>query len=126
VIGVAELRRRWRGYPVEFTRKFIHDGVGMWVYGMALLFRRRTCAIIPPLLFVAINAFSYWCGTFGAMETRTRGQLGPIYFPISFAVTIWALWDRPDPLVASLMPASWGGCLDRPAFTLHPIRSAQH
>jgi phytol kinase len=110
-IGVAEGLRKWRGYSVEFTRKFIHIAVGMWAYGAVLMFERRTFAIIPPLAFVAINAFSYWQGTFKAMETGEKGQLGTIYFPISFAALIWLLWDRPCLLVASLMPMTWGDAL---------------
>jgi phytol kinase len=110
-IGIAEGLRKWRGYSVEFTRKFIHIAVGMWAYGTVLLFERRTFAIIPPLAFVAINAFSYWQGTFKAMETGEKGQLGTIYFPISFAVLVWLLWDRPHLLVASLMPMTWGDAL---------------
>jgi len=111
MIGIAEGLRRWRGYSVEFTRKFIHIAVGMWAYGTVLLFERRTFAIIPPLAFVAINALSYWQGTFKAMETGEKGQLGTIYFPISFAALIWLLWGRPHLLVASLMPMTWGDAL---------------
>jgi len=76
-----------------------------------LLFERRTFAIIPPLAFVAINAFSYWQGTFKAMETGEKENLGTIYFPISFAALIWLLWDRPHLLVAGLMPMTWGDAL---------------
>ncbi len=111
MIGVAEALRKWRGYSVEFTRKFIHIAVGMWAYGTVLLFEHRTFAIIPPLAFVAINGFSYWRGTFKAMETGEKGQLGTVYFPISFVVLIWLLWDRPHLLVASLMPMTWGDAL---------------
>ena len=111
MIGIGEAFRKWRGYSVEFTRKFIHIAVGMWAYGVVLLFERRAFAIIPPLAFVAINAFSYWQGTFKAMETGEEGQLGTIYFPISFAVLIWLLWDRPPLMVASLMPMTWGDAL---------------
>ena len=110
-IGVAEGLRKWRGYSVEFTRKFIHIAVGMWAYGAVLMFERRTFAIIPPLAFVAINAFSCWRGTFKAMETGEKGQLGTIYFPSSFAALIWLLWVRPHLLVASLMPMTWGDAL---------------
>ena len=110
-IGVAEMLRKWRGYPAEFTRKFIHIAVGMWAYGTVLLFERRTFAIIPPLAFVAINGFSYWRGTFKAMETGEKENLGTIYFPISFVALIWLLWDRPHLLVASLMPMTWGDAL---------------
>jgi phytol kinase len=111
MIGVAEGLRKWRGYSVEFTRKFIHIAVGMWAYGTVLLFERRTLAIIPPLSFVLINALSYWRGTFQAMETGEKGQLGTIYFPLSFAALIWLLWDHPHLMVASLMPMTWGDAL---------------
>jgi phytol kinase len=110
-IGVAEGLRKWRAYSVDFTRKFIHIAVGMWAYGTVLLFERRAFAIIPPLAFVAINALSYWRGTFKAMETGEKGQLGTVYFPVSFAALIWLLWGRPDLLVASLMPMTWGDAL---------------
>jgi phytol kinase len=111
MIGVAEGLRKWRGYSVEFTRKFIHIAVGMWAFGTVLLFERRAFAIIPPLAFVAINALSYWQGTFKAMETGEKGQLGTIYFPLSFAALIWLLWGRPHLVVASLMPMTWGDAL---------------
>ena len=110
-IGIAEGLRKWRGYSVEFTRKFIHIAVGIWAFGTVLLFERRTFAVIPPLAFVAINALSYWQGTFKAMETGEKGQLGTIYFPLSFAAIIWLLWGRPHLVVASLMPMTWGDAL---------------
>jgi phytol kinase len=111
MIGVAEGLRKWRGYSVEFTRKFIHIAVGMWAFGTVLLFESRAWAIVPPIAFVAINAFSYWQGTFKAMETGEKGQWGTIYFPISFAALIWLLWDRPHLLAAGLMPMTWGDAL---------------
>ena len=111
MIGIAEGLRKWRGYSVEFTRKFIHIAVGMWAFGTVLLFERRAFAIIPPLAFVAINALSYWQGTFKAMETGEKGQLGTVYFPLSFAALIWVLWGRPHLVVASLMPMTWGDAL---------------
>jgi dolichol kinase len=111
MIGVAEGLRKWRGYSVDFTRKFIHIAVGMWAYGTVLLFESRAFAIIPPLSFIVINAFSYWQGTFKAMETGEKGQLGTIYFPLSFTALIWLLWGHPHLVVASLMPMTWGDAL---------------
>lgn len=110
-IGVAEGLRRWRGYSVDFTRKFIHIAVGMWAYGTVLLFKSRGWAIIPPLAFVAINALSHWRGTFKAMETGEKWKLGTVYFPLAFAAIIWLLWERPELLIASLMPMTWGDAL---------------
>jgi len=83
----------------------------MWAYGTVLLFENRAWAIIPPLSFVLINGFSYRQGTFKAMETSEKENLGTIYFPLSFAALIWLFWDRPHLLVAGLMPMTWGDAL---------------
>ena len=111
VITLGELLRRVGNRHIGFTRKFIHIGVGMWALGTVLLFEAWYLAIIPPATFVFINAFSYWQGTFKAMEAEERGNLGTIYFPISFAALIYFLWDQPTLLVASMMPLTWGDAM---------------
>jgi dolichol kinase len=108
IIGISEGLRKWRGYSVDFTRKFVHIGVGMWAFGTVLLFEDKVFAIIPPLSFVLINFISYRRETFKAMETGERGQLGTVYFPLAFSAAIWIFWDYPVVLVASLMPMTWG------------------
>ena len=108
IIGISEGLRKWRGYSVDFTRKFVHIGVGMWAFGTVLLFENKMFAIIPPLSFVLINYISYRRETFKAMETGERGQLGTVYFPLAFSAAIWIFWDYPVVLVASLMPMTWG------------------
>ncbi len=108
IIGISEGLRKWRGYSVDFTRKFVHIGVGMWAFGTVLLFENKVFAIIPPLSFVLINYISYRRETFKSMETGERGQLGTIYFPIAFSAAIWIFWDNPMILVACLMPMTWG------------------
>ena len=111
VIGLAELLRRAGKRSVDFTRKFIHIGVGMWVVGTVLLFETWYLAMIPPLSFVAINALSYLRGSIKAMEVSDRANLGTIYFPISFAALIYYFWNQPDLMVASLMPMTWGDAM---------------
>ena len=108
IIGISEALRKWRSYSVDFTRKFIHIGVGMWAYGTVLLFDNRFFAVIPPLSFVLINYISYRRETFKSMETGERGQLGTVYFPIAFSSMILIFWNDPHILVASLMPLTWG------------------
>jgi phytol kinase len=110
-IGIAEGMRKWRGYSADFTRKFIHIAVGMWSVGTVLLFERWTMAVIPPISFIAINYISYRQETFKAMETGEKGNLGTVYFPLSFAVVIFFFWEEPHLLVASLMPMTWGDAM---------------
>lgn len=107
---------RWRNYSTDFTRKFIHIAVGMWSVGTVLLFEHWYFAIIPPITFVLINYISYRRETFKAMETGERGNLGTVYFPISFTLVIVLFWGtRPDRypglIVASLMPMTWGDAM---------------
>lgn len=111
VIGVGELLRRLGQRPIEFTRKFIHIGVGMWVVGTVFLFETWYLALIPPATFVIINAISYWQGTFKAMEGEDRGSLGTIYFPIAFGALVYYFWSQPVLMVASMMPLTWGDAM---------------
>lgn len=110
VLGVAEWLRRRRGYTVDFTRKVVHISAGMTALFL-LAFRSRWIALIPPVSFIFINALSYWKGAFQAMETGERWRLGTIYFPLSFAVIAYLLWDARALLVAALMPMTWGDAL---------------
>lgn len=108
ILGIAEALR-WRlGLSVEFTRKFVHVGVGMIAFPLVVLFHSPYWAVIPPVTFIFINYLSYRRGLLRAMETGERGQLGTVYFPISFSILILLLWSRPALLVASLMPMTWG------------------
>jgi phytol kinase len=111
IIALGELLRRIGQRPPEFTRKFIHVGVGMWVVGTVLLFETWYMALIPPATFVVINALSYWRGTIKAMELEGGGNLGTIYFPIAFAGIIYYFWSQPVLMVASLMPMTWGDAM---------------
>jgi phytol kinase len=111
VLAVGELFRVVGRRPVEFTRKIIHIGVGMWIVGTVLLFENWYYAIIPPATFVLINAFSFWRGTIKAMEGEDQEGPGTIFFPISFGVLIYLFWDQPVLLVASLMPMTWGDAM---------------
>ena len=111
VIGVGEGLRRWRGYSTEFTRKIVHIGVGMWAFGTVLLFEHWYFAIIPPVSFMILNYISYRGEIFKSVELGEKGNLGTIYFPISFAIIICLFWERPNLLVASLMPMTWGDAL---------------
>ncbi len=111
VIGIGEGLRKWRGYSTEFTRKLIHIGVGMWAFGTVLLFEQWYFAIIPPLSFVVLNYISYRGEIFKSVELGEKGNLGTVYFPISFALILCLFWERPNLLVASLMPMTWGDAL---------------
>lgn len=108
ILALGEGLRRGLKLGVEFTRKFVHIGVGMVAFLLVWLFQSWQWAIIPPLAFIVINYISYRRQIFAGMETGEHGQLGTVYFPISFAILIPLLWSLPALLVASLMPMTWG------------------
>ena len=108
ILALGEGLRRGLLLSVDFTRKFVHIGVGMVAFLLVALFKTWQLAIIPPLVFIAVNYVSYRRQIFAGMETGEKGELGTVYFPISFAVLVPLLWSQPALLVASLMPLTWG------------------
>jgi phytol kinase len=76
-----------------------------------LVFDQWEWAIIPPAAFVVINFLDWRYGLVQAMTSSDRSNLGTVYFPLSFIAVIWLFWDRPELLVASLMPMTWGDAL---------------
>jgi phytol kinase len=95
----------------SFTRKFVHVGVGMWIFGTVALFQSWQTAVIPPLTFIAVNYVSYRRDLFKAMESKDKRNLGTVYFPISFALVIALCWDKPAVVVSGLMPMTWGDAM---------------
>lgn len=108
ILALAEGLRRGLHLSVEFTRKFVHVGVGMIAFALVVFFREWYWAIIPPFVFIAVNYVSYRRQVFAGIETGEQNQLGTVYFPISFCILIPLLWSQPRLLVASLMPLTWG------------------
>jgi phytol kinase len=117
VLAVAEGLRARLHLGVEFTRKLVHIGVGMWAWGTAALFADKWFAIIPAAAFVLINYISYRRGLFLAMESSDRRNLGTVYFPIAFVALILFFFSPSLGLsqslsralfVAALMPMTWG------------------
>lgn len=108
VIALGEVLRRLGKRRAEFTRKFIHIGVGMWSIGTGLLFDNWYYALIPPAAFVVINAIIHWTGAIKSLASEDKRNLGTVYFPISFAALIYFWWDMPVELVAAMMPITWG------------------
>lgn len=111
VLLLAELLGRRTRDVTAFTRKFVHIGVGMWIFGTAALFETWQAAVIPPLSFIVLNYISYRRDVFKAMESKDKRNLGTVYFPISFALIIVLAWSRPAVMVAGLMPMVWGDAL---------------
>ena len=102
------IRKLWQLSP-EFTRKFVHIGVGNWYILALLLFTSKVYALIPPLTFIVLNYISYRQKIFKAMELTDSSNLGTVYFPISLSILVWLTWDTAPYLGGvGIMAMTWG------------------
>jgi phytol kinase len=108
IIGLAELLRRWRGYGSDFTRKFIHIGVGMLSWVISLLFDSPWPFVIASATFVIINLVDWRFGIISSMSSSDRSNLGTVYFPLASAAVALIFWESQPLMVAALMPLTWG------------------
>lgn len=112
----AEAVRRWRGFPQDFTRKIVHIGAGMWVFGVVGLFDNWYIGIIPFVSFIILNYIFYRYKFFGAMDA-TDSTPGTVYFALSISLLFLAFWrtgsptDRGYIAVAGTMAMTWGDAM---------------
>ncbi|MBW4559244.1 MAG: phosphatidate cytidylyltransferase [Trichormus sp. ATA11-4-KO1] len=109
------LRRRF-GVKPDLTRKIIHIGAGMWVFGILLLFNHWEIGILPFTTFIGLNYLFYRYRVIGAMDTEDSSP-GTIYFAISVTLLFGLLWRPDGPIdnapiaVAGVMAMTWGDAL---------------
>ncbi|BAY11872.1 diacylglycerol/polyprenol kinase family protein [Calothrix sp. NIES-2098] len=100
----------------NLTRKIIHVGAGMWVFGILLLFHRWEIGIVPFATFIAVNYLLYRYRIVGAMDTEDSSP-GTVYFAISVTLLFALLWRPSGPVdnvpiaVAGVMAMTWGDAL---------------
>ncbi len=116
LIALAEVVRRWRGYPQDFTRKLVHIGAGMWVFGVLAFFDTWYIGIIPFATFIVLNYIFYRYRVFSAMDAPDSTP-GTVYFAFSITVLFLAFWRTDSPqdtgfiAAAGAMAMTWGDAL---------------
>jgi uncharacterized protein (TIGR00297 family) len=107
---VAELIRRRAGWAPEFTRKLVHIGAGMWVFGALALFDHWWAALIATTAFIAINWVSARRSLIPAMDAARGEGLGTVWFMVSFTVLLGWFWSAGRPYLAAsaMMAMTWG------------------
>lgn len=116
LLALGEELRRLLGVPPDITRKVIHVGAGMWVFGILALFDRWHIGIIPFAAFIVVNALLYRYRVVGAMDSADSSP-GTIYFAIVITLLFALLWRREGPVdhvaaaVAGTMAMTWGDAL---------------
>ncbi len=109
VEGVGR-RLRW---PQYLTRKLVHIGAGMWIWGILIFFTNWVVGLIPFATFIVLNYLFYRYQLFEAMDAADSSP-GTVYFAISITALFALLW-RPDGPVdrvvvaaAAVMAMTWG------------------
>ena len=106
-------RLRWQQ---AFTRKIIHIGAGLWIWGVLCLFDHWYYGIIPFGSFIFLNYAFCRLQSFKAMDT-TESTPGTVYFAFSIALLLALLWrtggetDRVPIAAAATMAMTLGDAL---------------
>ncbi len=113
LLVLAEVIRRWRGYPQDFTRKIVHIGAGMWVFGVLALFDTWYIGIIPFASFILINYILWRYKVLESMDAPDSSP-GTVYFALSITLLFLAFWRTNSPddkgyiAAAGTMAMTWG------------------
>jgi phytol kinase len=116
LIVLAEGLRRRFGVPQDLTRKLVHIGAGMWVFGILALFDRWQIGVVPFASFILVNYLFYRYRLFGSMDTADSPP-GTVYFALALTLLFGLLWrpagplDRAPVAVAGAMALTWGDAL---------------
>jgi phytol kinase len=116
LILAAEALRRALGVPQELTRKLVHIGAGMWVFGVLALFDSWQIGVLPFATFILVNYLFYRYRIFGAMDAADSPP-GTVYFALAITLLFGLLWrpsgpvDRAPAAVAGAMALTWGDAL---------------
>ncbi|NOK61180.1 MAG: hypothetical protein GFH27_549307n163 [Chloroflexi bacterium AL-W] len=116
LLVIAEVLRRKIGIPAEITRKFVHIGAGMWVFGILSLFDRWQIGIIPFATFIVVNFIIYRYRLVAALHDDHNSP-GTIYFAAVITLLFGLLWrpqgtvDHVPIAVAGIMVLTWGDAL---------------
>ncbi len=115
LLGVEALGKALK-WPQHFTRKIIHMGAGLWIWGILYFFDHWYFGIIPFATFIILNYVFYRQQTFKQMDTEESSP-GTIYFAVSITILTAALWrtggaiDRVPYAVAAVMAMTIGDAM---------------
>ncbi len=113
LLGVTEAIGKWLRWPQSFTRKIVHIGAGLWIWGILALFDHWYYGIIPFGTFIVLNFIFYRWQVFKAMDTA-ESTPGTVYFAISITLLFAWLWrtggepDRAPAAAAGVMAMTLG------------------
>ncbi len=110
VIGTSELLRRLTGASAEFTRKFVHVGIGLWIIPTLMLFETWYWAALPPAAAVLMNLVSLRLSLIKSIERGEPTDYGTVLFALGFLVCIVVFFEsaHPEAAAAGIMVMALG------------------
>jgi dolichol kinase len=112
LLAVEAVGKRFR-WPQFVTRKLVHIGAGMWIWGVIGLFDTWTAGVVPFATFIVLNFVFLKSRLFRAMDAADASP-GTVYFALSITVLFVLLWrnrgpvDRVPIAAAAVMAMTWG------------------
>lgn len=103
-------------WPQHVTRKIIHIGAGLWIWGILYFFDHWYFGVIPFATFIVLNYIFYRQQTFEQMDDEESSP-GTIYFAASITVLFLLFWrtggalDRVPLAAAAVMAMTVGDAL---------------
>jgi phytol kinase len=117
LLFLVEALGRQLKWPQHVTRKIVHIGAGMWIWGILYFFDHWYWGIIPFGTFIVLNYVFYRQQAFKQMDTEESSP-GTVYFAFSITVLFALLWrtepgqiDRAPIAAAAVMAMTWGDAM---------------
>jgi phytol kinase len=88
VLGLTLVLKKKTGADDEVSRKIVHICVAFAYIPMYFCFGSTWHLLVPPAVFIVLNAVSYRRGLFAAMERtdESKKSLGTVYYAVSMTV----------------------------------------
>ncbi len=101
VVAVSEFFRRSTGRKPEFTRKFVHIFVGLWIIPTLTLFTKWHFAALLPACAIVANFASMKMKLIASIERDAKYDYGTVLFPVSFVLVIALFFHSSHPEAAA-------------------------
>jgi len=94
VILVAEAYKKKYNHPSEITRKSVHILTGIFIALTPFFFTSNYPLLAIGLLYIPVNIIAIKFGKLKSLHDTTRKSYGTVFYPISFVILTYLLWDH--------------------------------
>ena len=94
VAALLAATRLPRGWSADARRKFLHVSVGAWVLFVTPRFAHLAWALVPPVVFIAVNASRLLRDRFPELAEDPGAARGLWTFPLGVALAYVLFWNE--------------------------------